>query len=426
MNITASGQIEAAAAAGAIGQDPALLCVAYLINQYPKISHAFIRREILGLENCGVRVERFSLRLCRDKFVDEADLAELRKTRVVLESGLLQLAYGCAAAMVTRPIRFARALRLALRMGRDSDRGVFVHMAYLVEACTLLRWFLQRRVDHVHAHFATNPAAVAMLCRELGGPPYSFTAHGPDDFERARFLGLEEKISRARFVMTVSSYGLDQLQAWCGREHWPRLYVLHPGIDDGFLRMLPVPLPAAPRLICIGRLDEEKGQLLLVEAISRIINDGIPCELLLIGDGPLRARIATRIGELRLEGVVVVAGAVPTSELCAGIQRSRALVVSSLAENLPSVILEAFALQRPVIATMVGGIPELVKPGINGWLVPPGSVEGLERGIRELLSADAETLDRMGREGASCVKQQFRSQDAARQLLARFQDQGGD
>src|SRR3954469_15000587 len=122
MNVTSPGQVEVADGVGPARRDPAPLCFAYLVNQYPKISHAFIRREIAAIESFGVRVERFSLRLCPEHLVDEADRAELNKTRVVLQSGPLRLALGCAAAMLTRPIRFARTLGLALRIGWGSDR----------------------------------------------------------------------------------------------------------------------------------------------------------------------------------------------------------------------------------------------------------------------------------------------------------------
>src|SRR3989442_790239 len=137
MNVTSPGHLEIANDIGPARRDPARLCIAYLVNLYPKISHAFIRREIAAIESLGARVERFSLRLCQDQLVDEADQAERNKTRVVLQSGPFRLVLGCAAAMFTRPVRFARALRLALRLGRRSDRGIFVHLAYLVEACVL-------------------------------------------------------------------------------------------------------------------------------------------------------------------------------------------------------------------------------------------------------------------------------------------------
>jgi glycosyltransferase involved in cell wall biosynthesis len=124
---------------------------------------------------------------------------------------------------------------------------------------------------------------------------------------------------------------------------------------------------------------------------------------------------------LHLEDRVVLTGTVPTSELYAHIHASRALILPSVAENLPSVILEAFALRRPVIATSVGGIPELVASGVNGWLVPSGSAEALECAMHEALDADLETLERMGRAGRRQVMDRFRSADAARQLLGWFQ-----
>src|SRR5579862_4498953 len=107
MNARAEGQVEVDDGAEPTRHNPARFCIAYLVNQYPKISHAFIRREITALEHCGVRVERFSLRLSPDRFVDEADRSELKKTRIVLQSGPLRLAMACAAAMLTRPVRFA-------------------------------------------------------------------------------------------------------------------------------------------------------------------------------------------------------------------------------------------------------------------------------------------------------------------------------
>ena len=403
---------------------PAQLCVAYLVNQYPKVSHTFIRREIEALEARGARVERFSLRRCADVLVDETDLSELKRTRIVLQEGALRLGAGLLRACLTRPLRFAQALWLALRIGWNSDRGLFPHLAYLAEACILLGWFRQKGVQHLHAHFATNPAAVAMLCHVLGGPSYSFTAHGPDDFDRARSLALDEKIARARFVLSVSSYGRSQLLRWCHHTYWSKIHVLHPGMDDSFLLHPPTPIPSEPRLVCVGRLDEQKGQLLLLDAVRQLISAGGRCELVLVGGGPLRAEIESRISQLRLQDHVVLAGSVTSAELRRQIQNARAVVLPSLAENLPSVIMEAFALHRPVIATFIGGIPELVEPGVCGWLVPAGSVDALQAAMREVLDAPVDILEQMGREGARRVHDQYRSADAAGRLLRMFQTIG--
>jgi hypothetical protein len=157
--------------------------IAYLINQYPKVSHSFIRREIHGVESCGIEVYRFSVRSRSDELVDAADKAELQKTEVILSVGLLGLLIGMLTVVITRPIPFLNALRLALSVGWNSERGLLLHIIYLAEACVLLKRLDKTPVTHVHSHFGTNSTTVAILCHALGGPPYSFTVHGPEEFD---------------------------------------------------------------------------------------------------------------------------------------------------------------------------------------------------------------------------------------------------
>lgn len=140
--------------------------IAYLINQYPKVSHSFIRREIAAVEACGIQVVRFSLRSCAAELVDEADHAELKRTRIVLDQGLGTLLSRLLGVALTRPRRFGLALALAGRWGWQSDRGLIRHLAYLAEACVLLQWFADASVAHVHAHFGSNSTAVAALCQD--------------------------------------------------------------------------------------------------------------------------------------------------------------------------------------------------------------------------------------------------------------------
>lgn len=401
----------------------AKLRVAYLVNQYPKVSHSFIRREIAAVEHCGVHVERFSIRASGEEFPDEADRLEVNKTRVVLQHPWLLLGSPVATAFC-HPLRFAEGLWLALRTGWRSDRGVARSIAYLAEACVLLRWFRQSQIDHLHAHFGTNPAAVAMLCRVLGGPPYSFTAHGPDEFDRAPSLALNEKIARAAFVLSVSSYGCSQLYRRCEHAHWAKIHVLHPGLDEASFVNASAPVPKTPRFTCVGRLHEQKGQLLLIQAVRQIVSEGAACELVLVGDGPMRAELARRVADLKLEKHVVFAGLVSSQKLLRCMQDARAVILPSLAENLPSVILEAFALQRAVIATFVGGIPELVVPAVNGWLVPSGSVQGLADAMREASAMSESTLEKMGKEGARRVTENYRAEAAALRLVRMFQATG--
>nr|WP_250122772.1 glycosyltransferase [Chroococcidiopsis sp. CCMEE 29] len=398
-----------------------MMTIAYLINQYPKVSHSFIRREIAGVEACGIRVARFSIRSCSTELVDEADKLELEQTRVVLGRGMVGLLFGLLSVAVTKPIRFLQTLWLMLRLGWCSEQGVLRYLAYLAEACVLLGWFADSGVTHVHAHFGTNSTTVAMLCRALGGPPYSFTVHGPEEFDKVKALALAEKVERAAFVVTVSSFGKSQLYRWCAPKQWSKIHVIHCGVDDGFLAQPPVAVPAEPRLVCVGRLCEQKGQLLLLEAVHQLATEGLRFKLVLVGDGPLRAEIKALIARLGLQEYVEIIGWASNSEVRQHILASRVMVLPSFAEGLPVGLMEALALGRPVISTYVAGIPELVKPGVCGWLVPPGSVEALTAAMRAALQLPVEQLEQMGRAGAEQIAQRHDAAVEASKLVALFQ-----
>lgn len=396
------------------------MTIAYLVNQYPKVSHSFIRREIVGVEAMGIRVARFSIRSLESELVDEVDKLEQELTQIVLGIGKVGLLLALIRVAITRPVRFLSAFWLMLQVGRHSERGILRHFAYLAEACVLLRWFSDAGIAHVHAHFGTNSTTVAMLCHVLGGPPYSFTVHGPEEFDKVQTISLTEKINRAAFVVAVSSFGKSQLYRWCEREHWAKIHVVHCGVDKLFLKQPHVPIPDQPRLVCVGRLCEQKGQLLLIEAASRLAAEGLPFKLVLVGDGPLRPQIETLIAQNGLQEHVEITGWASNSEVQQQILASRAMVLPSFAEGLPVVIMEALALERPVISTYVAGIPELVEPGTCGWLVPPGSVEALTAAMRTALLLPVEKLEQMGRLGVERVALEHDAEQEASKLAALF------
>jgi glycosyltransferase involved in cell wall biosynthesis len=375
---------------------PSRLRVAYLINQYPKVSHSFIRREIQALERHGLEVVRFAVRGWDDALADPADVAERARTRYLLQGGWLTPLRSALRLALTRPRLFSGAVRLAWSMWRNSDRTLFHHLAYLVEAAVLVAWSAQERVAHLHAHFGTNPAEVAMLARALGGAPYSFTVHGPEEFDHPLALGLGQKGKDAAFVVAISSFGRSQLFRWLPLTHWERVKVVHCGLEPAFHQAVARSGGKAERLVCVGRLCEQKGQLLLVEALHRVISRGTPCELVLAGDGEMREDIETLIERLGLHAHVRITGWIGSAQVRDEILAARALVLPSFAEGLPVVIMEAMALRRPVITTYVAGIPELVQDGTNGWLVPAGDVDALADAMVACLGAAPEALEQMG------------------------------
>jgi glycosyltransferase involved in cell wall biosynthesis len=397
-----------------------IMRVAYLVNQYPKVSHTFIRREILALERRGFEVVRIALRGWDGELVDPEDLLERKRTRYVLREGASALLLALARMALVRPAHLLQALALAWQMGRRADRPLPVHLAYLAEACCIEPWLRAASIRHLHAHFGTNSAEVAMLVNALGGPRWSFTVHGTD-FDNAQFIGLAEKVRRCVFVVAVSSYGRSQLYRSVGRQCWRKVQVVHCGLEPAFFAVPASPATAARRLICLGRLSPEKGHLLLVEAARQLESQGSDFELVLAGDGEMRTDIEALVTRYKLQARVRITGWISSEQVRDEILAARALVLPSFAEGLPVVIMEAMSLRRPVISTSVGGIPELVRPGENGWLVPAGDVEALVHAMQACLDAPADVLTRMGEAAHKRVLARHNVDTEAAELAKLFQ-----
>ena len=397
------------------------LRVAYLVNQYPQPSHSFIRREIAALESLGAAVDRFTLRASTGALVDTRDLRERTWPRAVLDEHPLLLAWATLSNLLRQPSRGLSALGQALRCGVRSDRGLLNHLAYLVEACVLKRWLEQRKIRHVHAHFGTNAATVAMFCRLLGGPSYSFTVHGPEEFDKPEFLHLRAKIAHSAFAVAISAFGRSQLQRVAELADWSKIQVIRCGVDDLFLDVEPMPPVDAPQLVCIARLHEQKGLPTLVEAARRLRARGRWFNISVVGDGPLRSALQRQIDAAGLTRNVELVGWCSNDEVRRRLLESRALVLPSFAEGLPVVLMEALALHRPVISTYVAGIPELVIPGENGWLTPASDVDALVDALDDALTSDVARLAELGAAGAARVQQRHSARQEASRLGQLFQ-----
>ncbi|BAZ44096.1 glycosyl transferase, group 1 family protein [Chondrocystis sp. NIES-4102] len=394
--------------------------IAYLVNQYPAISHSFIRREIIALETFGIKVERFSIRNTSE-LVDQADKLECNKTRFILKAGSKSLLSNLLITAITRPRRFWQTLKLTHKIGWGQDRGFLIHLAYLAEACLLLRWTKEADIAHIHAHFAFNPTTVAMLCHTLGGPTYSFTVHGPESIDRAIILALGEKIKRATFVAAISSYCQSQLYRWCDRADWSKIQIIHCGLDQPFFADPPTPVPQNSRFVCVARLSEQKGHFVLLAAASQLAQAGWQFKLNLVGDGPLRPQIEAMIVEYGLQKYVELTGWLSNSQVRQQIIDAQIMVLPSFAEGLPVVIMEALALGRPVISTYIAGIPELLENDVCGWLVPSGSVAALTNAMRRALELSPQQLEQMSEIGVERVKQQHNVLIEAQKLANLFQ-----
>lgn len=383
--------------------------LAYLCNLYPAVSHSFVRREIEGVEQAGHDVYRFSLRPAHPNLKDEADLREAERTEVVLQEGVGRLILSALILCASRPVRSMRAFGAAYRLSGPGLKSKAKHAAYWLEAAWLLRRLDRLQVEHVHAHFGTNPAAVALITWAFGGPPFSFTAHGPDEFDAPIAFSLPAKIEAAGFVVAISSYGRSQLMRWSDPEHWAKIELIRCGMGGDFLDAPREDVPeASTEFVCVARLSAQKGLPLLIAACDRLRAEGERFTVTIIGDGELRSALEADIRARKLDDCVTLAGVCTASEIRDHLLRARTFVLPSFAEGLPVVLMEALALSRPVITTAIAGIPELVDEEC-GWLIPAGSEQALAHAMAEALRASSKELTFKGSVGRERVRQMHNS-----------------
>ena len=400
--------------------------IAYILNTYPQPSHSFIRREVQALERHGVEIERIAMRPADVPLVDPGDIDEQGRTDYVLAKGGARLVTGLVRRMWRSPRRFRSALAKALEMGGRSQVGRLRHLIYLAEAAYVADRVEGEGIDHLHAHFGTNSTTVALLAAMLadvpGGLGYSFTTHGPEEFDAPQVLSLGAKVDTADFAVAISSFGRSQLSRWAAFGSWARLKVVHCGIEPSRFSE-PQPLPDGPlRLAAIGRFVEQKGQMVLIHALAKLVETHPDLHLSLIGDGEMRQDLEAAIARYGLSRHVTLTGWLSEADVRAELARAHALVMPSFAEGLPMVVMEAMAAARPVVATYIAGTPELVVPGQTGWLVPAGDPDVLAEAISDLAATPAETLSRMGQAGRTRVLQRHDSEIEAGKLAHHFEE----
>jgi glycosyltransferase involved in cell wall biosynthesis len=370
--------------------------ILYLVNQYPKVSHTFIRREILSLEEQGVDVIRVAMRSDDPIGMSEVDKSEFSKTHYVLQQGKVDLVKHVLKAFLSNPQRFSNALKVMLRMYLASKQSLLIHLIYLVESCNVAAVCGSKKVDHIHAHFGTNPAEVAMYTSIITGVPYSFTVHGPEEFDKPLTLNLNQKIKHASKVIAITHYCKSQLFRWADYKDWHKVKIIHCGLESDFFdrdSLTKIRASDTLQFLCIGRLCEQKGQLLLLQAFNNFIKSGNDAYLTLAGDGEMRSDVEQFITANKLHNHVKITGWVDSNQIKQMLSKSDAMLLPSFAEGLPVAIMEAMATGVPVISTSIAGIPELLKHNQTGFLVCPGSVEALETALNAFINMNNDSLN---------------------------------
>ncbi|MGE8104786.1 glycosyltransferase family 4 protein [Allorhizobium sp. NPDC080224] len=396
--------------------------IGYFLNTYPVPSATFIRREIEALEARGQVVVRFAARRFTNALVDERDLAEASKTAYLLQGSGMTLLTSFARELLGNPRGVGRALVASIKLFRHGKAGVVRHAAYLMQAADLRQKARLADIDHFHAHYGTNATTVVMLSHLMGGPRYSFTAHGPDEFfnETAANFGL--KIQHAAFVIAISDYCRKLLVDRClSADDHEKIAIARCGLElDEFQPCAPV-ASNNHTFVCVGRLCPQKGQVHIPAAVAALRDEFPDLRVILVGDGESRSEIEAEAERHGLEGDrIVFKGWAANAQVKRLICESRALLLPSYHEGLPIVLMEALALARPVVTTRITAIPELVDASC-GWLVSPGDHDELVAALRAALLATPQDLDIMGLAGQQRVARLHDIRDLAEALCRNIE-----
>jgi glycosyltransferase involved in cell wall biosynthesis len=401
--------------------------IAYVIPAYPPApSQPFVVNEMIEVQEAGHDVLIVPLRADPRSNVRHGTFGRLRP-RAVLAPALFapRILVLALATLVTRPLRVLRTL-FALHRAAGPNPWAQARLAAVTPKALAAAWWVRRGgVQRIHAHFASQTADCAGIASAVSGIPFSFTAHAYDIYStvpQIRNETLAWKLAHAAQAFAVNDFAAERLrrQVPAARD---RVHVAYVGIPVDLFQATPPPTREGPlELLCVARFQEKKGLDTLLEACARLRADDVPIRLRIHGEGPLRAALAAQIERLALGDTVLLGDAIPQEEVARRMQACDLFVLpcrqdrTGDMDGIPTVFMEAMATGRVVVSCPVSGVPELVRDGETGVLVPSDDPLALADAIARL-ARDGELRARLGRQGRLLVERQHDQRRNARRLL---------
>ena len=394
--------------------------VAYVANRFPRWGGGWVLNEVQGLLGAGMHLELFSF---KEPFPDVAAQEGMkpwirRTTYVPRGSSAACIAAGLRM-LVTSPLAFLRATATALRLGGRMARG-----AHLMEVFFLARKMRKAGVSHVHAQHADYLADAAMAAAACLKLPFTFTGHANDLYTNPGRL--EEKIRAARRVATCTGFNETHLRGVCVAAGIDpaRIRRVYHGVDLERFRLRKIEPPAS-RLVTVTRLKEKKGFPWLLDAMALLKSRGRDATLEIYGEGDQREVIERRIQELGLQDRVKLLGVIEHERIPGVLEGAGVFVLPCIVlpnqdrDGIPNTIIEALATGVPVVSTEISGIPEAVKDGKSGLLVPQRDAEALARALERMMT-DADLRRHCAQEGRRIAETSFSIEASGRALAKLF------
>ncbi|GAA5526484.1 glycosyltransferase [Herpetosiphon gulosus] len=354
--------------------------IAYMMSRFPHLSETFILREMLEMERLGWEVKLFPLMLQQQAVVhDEAKRwIPLAQPQPFISP---HVALSSLQRLVKQPLKTSSIVAKTLAESATAPSELVRKLALIPKAITLAKHMQAQQIAHIHCHYATYPAFAAWIINRLTGIPYSFTVHGHDIFVNRAML--PTKARGASAIMAIAEFHREFLVEKLGEWVRDRIHIVHCGIRPE--RYQPQPKPAGERfeILTTGSLQDYKGHPFLIQACSFLRDRGVAFRCRIIGGGEDRPMLEQLIAEKQLTGMVELLGPQPETavrELLATADcyvQASIITPSGKMEGIPVSLMEALACELPVVASRMSGIPELVRHGETGYLVPPANAAAL-------------------------------------------------
>lgn len=401
--------------------------IGYLVPEFPGQTHMFFWRELqilprLGLEADLVSTRKPALNIISHTWAQQAMTA----TYYVAPPSPRELA--AAAAELLRDVgRWGRVAASIARAEGLNVKGRARLGALAVAGAQLASLARRRGWKHVHVHSCADAAHVAMFAHLLSDLPYSITLHGP---LAGYGPNQREKWRHARFAIVITQRLLAEVREQLAGSLPEHVDVAPMGVElSRFDRTRPYePWPGRGpyRIFTCGRLNPSKGHDDLIRAAKRLVEQGRDVRVVIAGEDEsggftYRPVLEALVKELGMTDRVQLLGAVSEDVIRRELESAHVFALASLNEPLGVAIMEAMAMRAPVVVTSGGGVPELVRDGVDGKLVPPRNPAALAAGLDEVLS-DPEQSKRLGEAGRLRVESAFDSARSAEALAKRIRE----
>lgn len=399
--------------------------IAYIVSRFPHLPETFILREMIHLEKLGWEVELYPLILQRQEVIHEEARPWLQRAHAVpwMSPALLR---ANLARLLRHPRQYVSLLGRVIRENLTSPKFLARALLLFPRALWMADEFKKEGIDHIHAHYATHPALVAWLIHQVSGIPYSVTVHAHDIFVEKPMLAT--KLHDSEFISSISEFNRQYLVNLLGAWVQDKTEIVRMGIDPTYYRNGGGDRRNGSHvleIISVGSLQPYKGHIYLVKACSLLKQRGIPFHCRIIGGGDLHDLLEQTIAQEQLQGLVELLGPRTQAEVSSLLRTANCYVQPSVItstgkmEGIPVALMEAMVSRIPVLATSISGVPELVRPGETGWLVPPEDVTALAEALAEIHANPAEA-DRRAALGREWVMEEFEISSNVRKLASLF------